>query len=258
MAESGAINISTLPANWPAPLNIVAFTSYRTGGVSCAPYDSLNLGLHVGDSVAAVLSNREALIDSCSGLSCIQWLDQIHGTVVVEARESGSQAADACYTRQSRLGCAVMTADCLPVLICDQKGEQVAAVHAGWRGLLSGILENTVKTFCMANQHLLVWLGPAISQRHFEVGAEVYEAFIRQASPATRDDTRGAFCISQRRSGHYFADIYQLARIRLAAMGVNQVYGGDYCSYEQAQLFFSYRRDHTTGRMVSLIYKRAI
>jgi YfiH family protein len=166
-------------------------------------------------------------------------------------------AADGCYTSAAGLGCAVLTADCLPLLICDSAGQQVAAVHAGWRGLLGGIIENSLTTFSVPANELLVWLGPAISQPAFEVGAEVRQAFLQAAPVANQGQTAAAFLPSPNYTDHYFADLYQLARIRLQASGVASVYGGNYCSYQQADRFYSYRRDGVTGRMASVIYKQA-
>ncbi|MBL4827571.1 MAG: peptidoglycan editing factor PgeF [Spongiibacteraceae bacterium] len=244
-----------LHADWPVPDNIVAFTSCRSGGISQAPFNSLNLGAHVGDSLQAVTTNRELLQGSCVGLKSTQWLNQVHGNRVILAGIDGSPDADACYTRERGLACAVMTADCLPVLFCDEQGQQVACAHAGWRSLLTGIIENTAKTFSCAAKKLLVWLGPAIGQQHFEVGQEVLQAFVDASPQAVRSQIEQAFVPNSQRSSYYFADLYQLARIRLTLLGIERVYGGEYCCYSDQQRFFSYRRDTTTGRMVSLIYK---
>lgn len=212
------------------------------------------MGLHVGDDPSRVRQNRQRLLAHCPGLQRIQWLQQVHGVTVVAADGAGCPQADASYTRKAGLACAVMTADCLPLLICDRAGTQVAAVHAGWRGLLDGVIERSVAAFADAAQ-LLVWLGPAISQRHFEVGAELRERFVAQAGVAA-ERVAEAF-VPAVRAGHYYADLYQLARQRLDALGVQAVYGGEHCSYAESERFFSYRRDAQTGRMVSLIYRRA-
>jgi purine-nucleoside/S-methyl-5'-thioadenosine phosphorylase / adenosine deaminase len=257
MSESGSTPLIKLEPRWPAPNNIVAFTTCRVGGVSEPPFESLNLGLHVGDERHAVAVNRDRLSNSCVGLNSIQWLNQVHGDCVIEVPDSGVPDADACYTRQSGLGCAVMTADCLPILICDGSGQQVAAAHAGWRSLVAGIIEKTVVTFAAESDQLLVWLGPAIGKDHFEVGSEVRQKFIDAAAHETQSETNAAFYPSPERPGYYYADLCQLARIRLKTVGVKQIFGGKYCCYSDSQRFFSYRRDHTTGRMVSLIYKRA-
>lgn len=215
-----------------------------------------------------VQANRAALQRQCPGLEQIQWLNQVHGTAVVESGTGGVLEADACYTREPGLACAIMTADCLPLLFCDRSGQHVAAAHAGWRGLLAGVIENTVAHISgqgaghnseqlvsdSIGSELLVWMGPAISQHHFEVGAEVRRAFVAAASSSEQPATESAFRAGDR-PGHYFADLYQLARIRLAALGITQVYGGDFCSYAEKERFFSYRRDGETGRMATLIYR---
>ena len=269
MTESGSIDVRANPtagvqlascliqAQWPAPANVVALTTTRLGGFSAAPFDSFNLALHVGDSEQAVLANRRQLLAQCAGLECIQWLEQVHGTEVVTAPATVT-AADACYTQQPALACAVMTADCLPIVFCDGAGREVAAAHAGWRGLLAGVLEATVARFSAGPEQLLAWIGPAIGERYFEVGAEVRQAFINVANAADREATDGAFRASKQRQGHYFADLAALARLRLRAIGLRQCYGGEQCCYQQEARFFSYRRQATTGRMATLIYKLPI
>jgi YfiH family protein len=242
--------------DWPAPANIAAFTSCRQGGSSAAPWQTLNLAEHVGDNSQHVRANRQLLQQQSTGLERIQWLDQRHTTDLVAADGKTLFTADGCYTSAVGLACAVLTADCLPLLMCDSAGQQVAAVHAGWRGLLGGIVENSLATFSVPAKDLLVWLGPAISQSVFEVGAEVRQAFLQATSAATQLETAAAFLPNPKRTGHYFADLYQLARIRLQACGVVTVYGGNYCSYQQADRFYSYRRDGITGRMASVIYKQ--
>ena len=254
-AESSSLE--KLYAAWPAPQHIVAFTTCRGGGHSRSPYDSLNLAEHVGDATEAVAANRQMLAGSCEGLQTIQWLNQVHGSCVVNAPVAGIPDADACFTQQSGVGCAVMTADCLPLLLCDDAGCQVAAVHAGWRGLVDGVIERAVAAFHCDASHLLVWLGPAISRQHFEVGPEVRQAFIDSTPSVNKRALTTAFTASDK-DNHYFADLYQMARIRLQSCGVRQIYGGGHCCYSQAGAFYSYRRDKVTGRMVSLIYKRSL
>lgn len=237
---------------WPAPAGVAALCTTRAGGVSIAPFDSLNLGDHVGDDPAAVADNRQRLLEACPGLHAIGWLQQVHGTTVVAADAAIVQTADAQTTGQIGLGCAVMTADCLPVLFCDRAGRRVAAAHAGWRGLCAGVLEQTVAGFDEAGQ-VLAWLGPAIGPQSFEVGAEVRAAFLEQAAPDQRDAT--ALCFQPAgRPQHYLADLYRLARLRLAGVGVEAVYGGGLCTFREDTRFFSYRRATLTGRMASLIY----
>ena len=256
------MTLTSLPAtaviqpDWPAPENIVALTTTRAGGISTKPYDTLNLAEHVGDSVEAVRSNRALLLQHCEGLQSIQWLNQVHGVDVVTAANRGTVTADASFTSTPRLAAAVMTADCLPVLICDNQGQQVAAAHAGWRGLLAGVLENTAACFTASASDLMVWFGPAISQAHFEVGIEVRQAFLSAASRAEVSQVDRAFIPSPQRKNFYFADIYTLAALRLQRLGITQIYGGQLCSYSDPARFYSYRRDGVTGRMASLIYKR--
>lgn len=250
----------TLPAEsfiqpqWPAPDNIIAFTSCRQGGVSGSPFDQFNLAQHVGDDRNKVVANRQWLQQHCQGLQQIQWLNQVHGVDVIDAVGDEELTADACFTQQCGLACAVMTADCLPVLFCDQAGQQVAAAHAGWRGLFAGVLENTVMSFAVPRDQLLVWLGPAISQPNFEVGAEVRTQFL--AAAADTEVMAQAFITNKNNPQRYLADLYQLARHRLQVMGVKHIYGGDYCSYNDNNLFYSYRRESVTGRMASLIYRQ--
>jgi YfiH family protein len=245
--------------DWPAAAHIVALSSCRRGGMSTDGYSSLNLAYHVGDNSQHVAENRARLLRHCPGLDAIQWLDQVHGTQVIAAQTllpDQPPQADACYTDHYGIACAVMTADCLPVLLCDLDGQQVAAVHAGWRGLLAGILENTVREFNVSAENILVWLGPAISQSHFEVGAEVRQAFLSAAPADQQAITAQAFIPNPQNANHYFADLYQLARLRLQRMAVKRIYGGDYCTYREHERFFSYRRNGETGRMATLIYKR--
>ena len=230
---------------WPAPARVKACITTRAGGVSVAPFDSLNLGTHVGDDPVAVKKNRQRLV---SQLGCKPaWLQQVHGLGVVEAVPEMLAEADASWTATPGIACTVMTADCLPALFCDRSGSRVAAAHAGWRGLAAGVLEATLDALAVAPEDTLVWLGPAIGPQAFEVGTEVREAFLAQHAQAEQ-----AFSASLN-PGRYMADIYQLARIRLAARGVDAVYGGDCCTYSDPR-FYSYRRSAQTGRFASLIW----
>ncbi len=241
-----------LVPDWPASVSVHAGTTTRLGGVSVAPYDSLNLGDHVGDNAAAVAANR-SLLKQGHGLPAEPvWLKQVHGIAVVDAAVvSDVPVADASFSHQSNIVCTVMTADCLPVLLCDQAGSVVAAVHAGWRGLADGVIEATVKQMGVAASNLMAWLGPAIGPKAFEVGAEVRQQFIAQDPQAVEAFQPSALSSAQ---GRWLADIYLLARQRLARLGVEQVYGGHCCTYSDAERFYSYRRDGITGRMVSLIW----
>ncbi|HHJ17110.1 MAG TPA: peptidoglycan editing factor PgeF [Gammaproteobacteria bacterium] len=234
--------------DWPAPAQVQAAASTRHGGVSRAPWDSLNLAAHVGDAEAAVQQNRILLQQTLALPAAPRWLDQVHGDRIIDAGTTGScPQADAAFTRSAGVVCAVLTADCLPVLFCDRAGSRVAAAHAGWRGLAGGILESSVRALDTDPGQLLAWLGPAIGPAAFEVGDEVRQAFVDQHAQAS-----DAFKAT--RDGHWLADLYRLARIRLQAVGVDAVYGGGFCTFSDRERFYSYRRDGTTGRMASLIW----
>ncbi len=247
--------------DWPAlPVRIGTLTTLRTGGVSLAPYDDgqgsggFNLGDHVGDRPENVLANRHLLSQLLPGNP--SWLNQVHGTIVVNLDENpGNLTADASISTQPGRVCAVLTADCLPVLLSDARGGLhgiVAAAHAGWRGLLNGVLENTVEKMQAAGakrERILVWLGPAIGPSQFEVGEEVREKFMNNDVAAA-----SAFTENQNQAGKFYADIYQLARQRLQRMGISQVAGGNYCTFSDPGRFYSFRRDGVTGRMASLIW----
>ncbi|MDY6980090.1 MAG: peptidoglycan editing factor PgeF [Pseudomonadota bacterium] len=231
--------------HWPAPSTVQAGTSCRQGGVSAAPYDSLNPASHVGDSPQAVASNRARL-----GLPAEPgWLQQVHGTqvAVLEANGRIGLQADAAYTRTPGVICAVLTADCLPVLLCDRDGREVAAVHAGWRGLSAGVIEAALDLFQAPAEQILAWLGPAIGPDVYEIGEEVRRAFV-EPDPANE----AAF--TPTRPGHWLMDIYALARRRLQQRGVDQISGGEYCTFTNGERFYSYRRDGVTGRMASVIW----
>jgi YfiH family protein len=234
-----------LVPDWPAPASVRACVTTRAGGVSAAPFDTLNLGDHVGDEPAAVAENRRRLQ---ALLGCrAAWLQQVHGVVVVEADPEQLLEADASWSASPGVACAIMTADCLPVLFCDRAGSRVAAAHAGWRSLAGGVLEASVAALgCPADQ-VLVWLGPAIGPQAFEVGAEVREAFVDQHPQAAE-----AF-VPSANPGRFMADLYRLARIRLAAVGVTAVSGGGLCTFNDPR-FYSYRRAARTGRLASLVW----
>jgi hypothetical protein len=267
--------------DWPAPAGVRALVTSRSGGVSVAPYASMNPAAHVGDAPAAVAENRRILRQALPSEPL--WLNQVHGTRVVEVSLSTLQEprselqgvtgdaaespltplfqrgevtpeADASLTRQPGLVCAVLTADCLPVLFCDDAGKVVAAAHAGWRGLAGGVLEETVRAMGVAPERILAWLGPAIGPASFEVGEEVREAFIADnplAGIAFRPALPGTLDESPRK---WLADLQMLARIRLAAVGVERAYADASCTFRDAHRFFSYRRDGRCGRMASLIW----
>jgi len=233
--------------DWRLPPTVRALQTTRLGGCSPAPYASLNLGDHVGDAPLNVVRNRQRLALPCE--PC--WLKQVHGVAVVEAEgAAGLPEADASLTRRAGVVCAVMTADCLPVLLCDRQGTVVAAAHAGWRGLCDGILERTVVAMRVPPDELQVWLGPAIGPSAFEVGAEVRAAFVARQAEA-------AAAFIQTAPDKFHADLWQLARLRLQAQGVTDIGGGGVCTFSDAQHYFSYRRDGVTGRMASLIWLQA-
>ncbi len=231
--------------DWPAPSTVRAVVTTRRGGVSLPPFDTFNLGAHVGDDPAHVAENRRRLSEALALPQEPAWLTQVHGTQVVRAEEAGE--ADAVWTNQIGPVCAILTADCLPVLFCDEQGTRVAAAHAGWRSLVGGVLEATVAAMDVPGERIMAWLGPAIGPTCFEVGEEVRAEFL------ARDDGAEA-CFHPSPQGRWLADLYALARRRLTACGVQAVYGGGLCTYRDADLFYSYRRDGRTGRMASLIW----
>jgi polyphenol oxidase len=250
-----------------------ALSTYRSGGVSAPPYASLNLGAHVGDSPAAVAENRRRLAAAASLPAEPAWLSQVHGVSVADLDtagrgtagrgmashgapgygaadlDAGVGPADASFTRRDRV-CAILTADCLPILLASDTGDLVAAAHAGWRGLAGGVIEATVRALQVAPATLLAWLGPAIGPGYFEVGSEVREALLREdpgAEEAFRPNARGRF----------MADLAQLARRRLAALGVGRIYGGGQCTHADRDRYFSHRRDGVTGRQATMIWREA-
>lgn len=239
---------------WPAPPGVAALMTTRAGGVSKPPFDAFNTATHVGDDPEAVAQNRHLLGAHLPAEPA--WLNQVHGDRVARLPVDGLPDADASVAYAPGQVCVVQTADCLPVLFCDTAGSVVAAAHAGWRGLAGGVLEATVAAMGVDPGRILAWMGAAIGPAVFEVGAEVREAFVSQhplagvgfrpALPGTLDEM----------PGKWLADIYALARIRLATVGVDRVFGGGLCTFQDAQRFYSYRRDCKTGRMASLIWLR--
>ncbi len=286
--------------DWPAPANIHAATILRTGGVSCGTYASLNLATHVGDIADSVKQNRQLIKASLALPSEPVWLEQVHGNRAIQAtnpprspfykegdwsdpflipplqkggrEDLDLQQADASYTTERGVVCAVLTADCLPILVCTTDGSQVAAIHVGWRGLLAGVIGNTITAMLIPptppfakggaeivlpvlplykrgiEGDFLVWLGPAIGPDCFEVGAEVRDAFLEKTAEFIT-------AFKQQESGKWLVDIYQLARIDLAMLGIDKVYGGGFCTVTDHQRFYSYRRDKQTGRMATLIWR---
>ncbi len=232
--------------DWPAPSRVKSLVSTRLGGSSTGVYASLNLGEHVGDDAIEVAQNRTILREMLPSEPV--WLNQVHGNTVAYADHVRERVqADAAVAWRRKTVCAVLTADCLPVLLCDDEGSVVAAVHAGWRGLLAGILEQTVSTMRQPPARLMAWLGPAIAQDHYEVGHEVRQAFVNDL-PQTAAAFRG------HGSGKWLADMYWLARLHLQRAGVTRIFGGDLDTFADQERFYSYRRDGVTGRMASLIW----
>lgn len=252
---------SYLYPNWQAPGNIGAVFTTRYGGVSQKPFNSNNLAMHVDDSPMNVEANRTGLIGD-QQLDSVFWLDQVHGTDVVEANSSnvsmvatGSHGqvttADASFTRSINLACAVMVADCMPVMVTDRAGTCVGIAHAGWRGLCAGVVTNLIVEMGIAPQDVLIWLGPCIGPSAFEVGPDVLDAFETSASFSNMD-VHSAF--EKGNDNRYFCDLAQLAKMQLASMGVSDIYSSGHCTYKQSERYFSYRRDGSTGRMAALIW----
>lgn len=242
-------DLNFIKPNWPAPKNVKVLQTIRAGGVSAAPFDSLNLGAHVNDDPIAVAANRQLLSDYVPSEPV--WVNQVHGVEVIDAATSSClENADASFTTKFNVVCVTMTADCLPVLLCDKKGSVVAAVHAGWRGLCDGVIEAAVTKMQVPTSEMLVWLGPAIGPNAFEVGEDVREQFI-----ATDADAALAF---KPHGDKWLCNMYQIARQRLHAVGVTEIYGAsvneDFCTYTDEARFFSFRRDNVTGRMASMIW----
>jgi len=232
--------------DWPAPARVKSLMTTRTGGVSRAQWASLNLGDHVGDDARHVAANRARLRERLPAEP--GWLRQVHSARVAELGRDAEREADASFTRQAGAACAVLTADCLPVLFCDRAGSVVAAAHAGWRGLAGGVLEAAVAAMQVPPDQVLAWMGAAIGPQAFEVGDDVREAFVAQHAEAA------AAFVPLPVPGKWLADIYRLARIRLNHIGVQAIYGGGRCTFSEADAFFSYRRDAVTGRMAALIW----
>ena len=242
--------MQTIIPNWPAPDNVLTVSTTRFGGVSSAPYDALNLGLHVGDDVSSVLTNRQLLKHHCWLTTEPAWLNQIHSPIVIDLTAPLTEVVDAdgSFTRVPGLACAIMTADCLPVLLCNKQGTEVAAVHAGWRGLAAGVIDNAIAKFTCPAADIMAWMGPAIGPTAFEVGTEVREQFIDVNAKAA-----DAFVAH---GDKWLANLYLLARQRLQQHGIDAIYGGEYCTFNNDQLFYSYRRQTVTGRQASLIWLR--
>jgi YfiH family protein len=263
MSNSG---VELIAPEWAAPTGVQAVMTTRLGGVSAAPWDSLNLGVHVGDSPAAVFENRMRVRREAGLPAEPVWLEQVHGTSVVvldagniprtvtaeQLMDSRRPRADAAVTRQAGVVCAIQVADCLPVLFASRDGSVVGAAHAGWRGLAGGVLGATIAAMDVPPDQITAWLGPAIGPQSFEVGDDVVAAFTATAHDDQRAQTEAAFV--RQSNGKWLCDLFALAHLRLAAAGVTQVSGGGLCTVSDARRFYSYRRDGQTGRMAALVW----
>jgi len=251
---------SILPANWPAPGNIHAFTTLRHGmGVSEAPFDEFNLGNRYseqGDDPGAVEKNRELLVREFSLPAKPHWLRQVHGVNVLRFDSAPEPTgnflqdelvADASVTSKKNVVLSVLTADCLPVLFCNLDGSEIAAAHAGWRGLADGMLENTVGAMQSSPEKIMAWLGPAAGPRAYEIGVDVRNAIIKH-------DPAASSAFLPTRENHWLVDLYKIARMRLEAMGVKKIYGGEHCTISETEMFFSHRAEQCTGRMAGIIW----
>lgn len=241
-----------LPAAWPAPQNVRAFTTLRHGaGASQSPFDTFNLGLRSGDDVQVVARNRVELIERFALPSAPRWLQQVHGTAVAIEPGFDEPEADAAITRTPGTVLAILTADCMPVVFATDDGSEVGAAHAGWRGLAGGVLEATVAAMRTSPANIIAWLGPTAGPQAYEIGQEVLDAFVAH-------DPRAASAFTATRPGHWRIDLYALARQRLADAGIGRVSGGDLCTITDPQRFFSHRRDQRTGRMATLAWIRPL
>jgi len=266
--------VGLISPDWPPPPRVRAAFTLRTGGVSAAPYDSLNLGSRIGDSPESVAENRRRVRVALRLPAEPAWLEQVHGIEVVDvladsADVSSPRTGDAAVARDAGRVCAIRVADCMPVLFAALDGSVVGASHAGWRGLVGGVLEATVARMGVPASQVIAWMGPAIGPRHFEVGDDVRTAFLAAAadggsgvdartsgvSAAAADPaTRVASAFTANARGRWQCDLYALARLRLEALGIASIYGGGWCTFAEADRFFSYRRDGQCGRMAALIW----
>jgi polyphenol oxidase len=242
------LKLTYIQPDWPAPTQVRAASTVRGGGVSRGPYEGFNLATHVGDEPHCVAENRGMLRAALNLPAEPSWLNQVHGDAAVEAGSWNSPPrADGCVARGPGQVCAVMTADCLPVLFCNRDGDRVGVAHAGWRGLAAGILDTTVSALGLPGGELMAWLGPAIGQSAYEVGDDVRVALLARDMGAT-------VAFRQNDRGRWQLDLYELARRALRALGIREIYGGGYCTYTDAERFFSFRRDGQCGRMATLVW----
>ena len=239
--------IKFLSPDWSVPASVKAIVSTRQGGVSTAPFNSLNIGLHVNDLESDVLENRQRINEALNLPSTPIWLNQIHSSNVVELSDINPNtliSADGVFTQSNKVVCAVMTADCQPLFLSNKTGDKIAIIHVGWRGLAGGIIENAITLFDELPHNIIAWAGPCISIRHFEIGSEVRQQLKGSDSAYQHSET----------NGKYYANLYQLTGERLEQLGVINYTHSNYCTYRDKELFFSHRRDQGTGRMVSLIW----
>jgi len=245
--QSSNRQISWITPDWPAPSGIKAVSTLRAGGCSEGQFAGLNLAEHVGDRIRSVERNRRLLRSALGLPDNPAWLQQVHSATMVSAEAAGKESvADGSYTRNAGVVCAIMTADCLPVLLCDQEASIIAAVHVGWCGLLAGILETAVQT--LEAKHLIAWLGPGIGLNHYEVESEVRDQFLSKS-------TRFAAFFRPSHTGKWFADMPSIAESTLNTIGGVKVYPSSLCTFSNPELFYSYRRDNITGRMATLIWR---
>lgn len=240
------IILTNLHANWPAPNNVTALTTTRNIGASKPPYDFNNLGFHVGDKEEDVKTNRNMLTVTLGLAKEPEWLYQTHSNSCIIVEEDGNRTADAAITRKTAHALAILTADCLPIMLCNKQGTEIAAIHSGWRGLVNGVIENTLAKMQSAPEHLMAWIGPAICQSCYEVGHEVYAAFQSQYSFADK-----AF---RPKKEKWLAGLAELAELVLNSLGILAVYQSKICTFEHSNDFYSYRREPQTGRMATLIW----
>lgn len=233
-------------ANWPAPSNVIALTTTRADGFSLAPFDGNNMGFHVGDNPMHVRANREALSSSLDLPNAPEWLEQTHTNHCIVIEDDKNRSGDATITRRSHTVLSIMTADCQPILLCNKQGTEIAAIHAGWKGLVNGIIENTVAKMASSPSDILVWMGPAICQSCFEVGDDVRDIYLQRYSFANTS--------FKQRGVKWLANLPDLAKGILNQLGISNVYASDMCTYENKNEFYSYRREQQTGRMATLIW----
>jgi len=261
---NAAVTDAILRADWPAPRGVHAFTTLRHGaGVSSTPFDSFNMGLRCGDDANAVVANRQALVDGTSLPSEPRWLRQVHETTVARfdapdritsrrhpafASEAVESEADASVTCARDTVLAILTADCLPIVFAAEDGSEVAVAHAGWRGLAAGVVGATVGAMRTSSERIISWLGPAAGPAAYEVGEDVFGAFVTR-------DARSETAFVATRSSHWLVDLYALARMDLADVGVTRTFGGDLCTITDSHRFYSHRRDRCTGRMATVIWR---